>query len=603
MTTTAIRNTAQAERLVTSHTTPRMRRLALLRAYVAGTQYSGRPSWYDKERPVWEREPVVQWPAVAAAITSNEDLLLGEGRYPTITARPEEDEDDDSGLDEDASESVNAFLRGLEREASLRAHFRAQYSNGLAVGSIVGVFGARNGRVFADCVSAEYCTPEYDADGAVTRIVIEYPYVNVAFTAYDGWRADAFVFRRVIDAKRDVTYLPARIIDEQRVAAFVEDPQRAFAHGLDFCPVIFNRFRLVTTIVNETDGHAIHSERTCREIDAFNLEASVRHDGAIASLPQKFEIGVEPGYNPTATTPVGAIAGTPRGGRVDPVANPHTGQYFASGADMRATLHGARKQGPGYTWQYASPETKVGQLTVDAGALEALAGTMSDLRARICEALAWVPMNPEDVKFAASMSGKALERTMARQLNRVAKDRDGFGFGYMIPALKMLLRIAVKLGAAIRTRGAATALPALAKLVNEPPPLTLKWGAWFAPTPEDDEKLINATKTAYDAKFITLRTAVEKIARTFGIENVAAYLETLEAESAERADREIAGMAKAIGAAHGGLDDDDRPRSGGDATAPNRGRGRGVAAAPTTAGLDRPDDGSRATGRPRGIVA
>ena len=560
-----IQGTDKARLCVEANTTPRSRRLSLLRAYVGGTQYDGRPKWHDKSVPAWEREPCVIWPAASGAITSNEDLLLGEGRYPTVSSRPDEDDgDEDEKLDEESSKALDRLIHNFEIEADLRAHERAQYANGQAVGTIVGIFGARNRKLFADTVDAEFCTPTYNAELEVESLEIKYAYVDVSKDVQGKWQAKPKMFRRVIDANRDVTYLTGEARDDGIEPKWTEDPTKTVVHNLGFCPVLYHRFRTVSTVVNQTDGDAIHGQ-SLDEIDAFNLEASTRHDGAMHSLPQKIECGVEPGYNPTGgTAPAGSIPATPNGGKLNPISNPQTGHY--SNAATGARQQGSRKQGPGYVWQYSDPNTKVTQLELNDGALSALADTMADLRARICEQLAWVPLNPEEVKFAASLSGKALERIMARQINRVSKDRDGFGRGYLLKSYCMLLRIAQRLGtASLKTRGLKKALPVLASLMTDgwsDPPLNLKWGAWFMPTAADDKDLVESTSVAYEAKFITLRTAVEKLARTFGIDDVEAYLEALHEETEERGERESEDLAGSIANAHAKLNGTQGKRTG-----------------------------------------
>lgn len=558
-----------AANAVRANTSPRMSRLALLRAYARGDQYDGRPDWNDKDYPVWERQPCVVWMAPSSAAESNEDLLLGEGRYPALTSRPEEDDgDEDELLDEESSKTLDRYLRHVEAEADLRAHNRAQYNHAQNVGTVVGIFGARNGRLFADVVNAEYCTVTSDALGDPETLEIRYPYIDIYRDERGAWSARARIFRRVIDAQRDVTFLPGEARVDGTEPKWEEDPSKSVTHSLGFCPVVHHLFRCVSSIVSVTDGDAIHS-RVLDELDAFNYEASTRHEGAMHSLPQKWETGVQPGYNPTGT----AVVTTPssaRGGTINPVSNPATGHYVSPPTKSRMP-QGARKKGPGYVWQYENENAKVGQLALEPGALEALAESMADLRARICEALAWVPLNPEEIRFAAALSGKALERLMARQLNRVAKDRDGFGKGYLLKSYCMLLRISQKLGPEqLRTRGLKKAKKVLDSFTSTEtvaglpltrwaaPPLALQWGAWFQPIPEDDEKLVKTTREAYEAKFITLRTVIEKLRRVFGIEDVNAYLEALEEEMRERAEqeakREAEMLKNSIASAHEGID-------------------------------------------------
>lgn len=549
---------AEAQKCIIANTPPRMLQLTGLRRYVDGSQYEGRPKWWDKSVPVWDREPCVVWHAAEGAIGANEDFLLGEGRYPAVTTRPDEDQgDDDEELDEEPSEKLDKFILCIEKEAKLRAHLREEYRDAQSVGSNVGLFGVRNGRLFSEVIRAEWATPLY-IDGALVQLEISYPYIDIYKDQQGRWNARALIYRRVIDAERDVTFLPGMAMENGIEPNWQEDPGQTVVHGLGFCPAIYHKFRTVASIVNQKDGTAIHSQ-LIDELDSYNLEASMRHEGAVYSLPQKWETGVDPGYNPTNPTAQGLIViGSLAGGPIT-TNNPATEAFRRP---PRGAPQGARKQGPGEVWQYDSDTVKVGQLELNAGALQALADTMADLRARICETLAWVPLNPEEIKFAAALSGKALERILARQINRVAKDRDGFGDGYIKPAYCILLRIAQKLGAGIKTRGFADAKSALDSFEQESaewtdPPLTLRWGAWFQPIPEDEQLIGQNTIALKEAGIITLRSAVEKNARSFSIENVDAYLDTLEEEAQKRRQEAQEDMANSMAKFHDdtGLDD------------------------------------------------
>jgi hypothetical protein len=560
--TPTVLGTEAAALAVEANTTPRMRHMALMRAYVGGQQYDGRPKWHDKSVAVWEREPCVIWQAAEGAITSNEDLLLGEGRYPALSSRPEEDDGDESKseeLDEEASKKLDKCIKAIEREAKLRAHNREQYRNAQSVGTCVGIFGVKQSRLVADVVNAEHCTAITESDGVTIALQVQYPYIDISRDSQGKWQAKAFIFRRVIDSDRDVTFLPGEARQDGKEPIWTEDITKSVTHSLGFCPVIWHKFRTVSHIANELDGKAIHA--TCTdEMDAYNVEASIRHDGAVYSLPQKWETGVDPGYNPTDDTVIDRVPGTSTGGRVDPINNPQTATY--STRPKSGSTQGKRKQGPGHVWQYSNPDTKVGQLELNAGALESLANTMADLRSRICETLAWVPLNQDEVHFAAGLSGKAMERIMARQINRVAKDRDGFGEAYIIKAYTMLLRIAEKVGAELKTRHLKDALPVIAKFAGlsadwSDPPLTLMWGPWFTPAPEDTKFLIDAVIALKQDRLITRETAVRKIAPVVGIEDVPAYMEALEEEDEALDEKEAQETAKAISSMHAGLNGTD----------------------------------------------
>lgn len=87
-----------------------------------------------------------------------------------------------------------------------------------------------------------------------------------------------------------------------------------------------------------------------------------------------------------------------------------------------------------------------------------------------------------------------------------------------------------------------------------PPNITLRWGDYFKPDAEDDDKTIKSTLAAHDGGLITKRSAVQKIQRTFSIENVDQYLLTLAEEAQEKADA----LTKAMHAM-GGPDDNQPP--------------------------------------------
>lgn len=81
----------------------------------------------------------------------------------------------------------------------------------------------------------------------------------------------------------------------------------------------------------------------------------------------------------------------------------------------------------------------------------------------------------------------------------------------------------------------------------QPPNITLRWGEYFKPAIEDEEKLVQMVAKARDARLITCRTAVQRLARQFGIDNVDQYVEALEEERVEREEAEAA-MVNAMSA-------------------------------------------------------
>lgn len=466
-----------AVKLARARMSPRARRLEALEQFVDCTQYAERNvDWLDNSSdvPLWERRPCIVYPIVSSAITSNVDLVLGEGRFPEITSRPDEDDEDwdESGLDEDDSETVDKFLADARREARFKQHAREVLANAQGCGTAVGLFGVRAGRLFAETTRARWCEPELDADGNVTKLTIEYPYLDqYQEPGSRAWKWRAMLYRRELDATSDITFKPFEIRNEDDAPNWQPDPAKTAKHGFGFCPVLWYPFLRGTSTVNVIDGTAIHAH-CLDEIRAHDYVLSSRHRSALfVGDPQIYEIGVPLGYCPTET-------GRMPGIETLPVVDKSTGDVVGEepmrlgGSTWRSSGAGkppARKKGPGYVWQYADPQTKVDVLTLPPEALKALDENAHDLRQKIAESLCVVLLDPENIKFAATVSGKALETLRQRQLDRCDQIRDDFGERYLIPSQLMLLRIAAhyRQKGQLRTRGIDKVRPLLERFTQK----------------------------------------------------------------------------------------------------------------------------------------
>src|SRR5678816_855169 len=135
----------EAQRAALANMPPRYLELDALEKWTKGTQYDGRPDWWTggaQEAPLWERKPCVVYPIVQIAISSNTDLVLGEGRFPTPTTKPGEDEgeaseDDDAatldpedsanGLSEEDSDTIDRFIREYHKISRFKSHTREAF--------------------------------------------------------------------------------------------------------------------------------------------------------------------------------------------------------------------------------------------------------------------------------------------------------------------------------------------------------------------------------------------------------------------------------------------------------------------------------------------
>lgn len=92
------------------------------------------------------------------------------------------------------------------------------------------------------------------------------------------------------------------------------------------------------------------------------------------------------------------------------------------------------------------------------------------------------------------------------------------------------------------------------------PNFSLRWGPYFDTGADDESKLTTAVIKAKSAGIILKRTAVERLAPFFGIENIDQYMEALE-EAEEESETKALAMAEAMGES---ADDDGAGKENGD---------------------------------------
>lgn len=467
---TKIEGQDEAQAAYEANLSARACELLELERYVDGTQYAGLKDWFD-DAPIWERAPCIVYPSARNAIDANIDMLLGDGRHPKLTTRPDEDETGlgVEGLGEDDSASIDRFVRAAMNEALFWVIGREAFRHAQIARSSATLWSVRAGRLCGKVMRARWCAPEFEPDEAtVSRLVVEYPYVENVRTAH-GVRAEARMFRRVIDAQADTTYYPQPLTREGAapVAAWQPDPQRTAIHGLGFCPVVWYPHMRGPTAEGAIDGVALH-EGVLDEIKAHDYALSQRHRAALyAGDPQWTETGVDDGHNPA---PAGPPAG-PNPGFGGVWSAPKAGDKPTGAYRTPTAKQGGRRKGVGSVWTYPDAGTRVELHTLPGDALKAVTDNADALRAMLCESMAVVFLDAETVKFAATLSGKAMEALRRRQLDRCNQYRDDFGEHWIRPSAAMLLRIARQVGArgdgALLTPGVAKALPILARFGDD----------------------------------------------------------------------------------------------------------------------------------------
>lgn len=528
---------AAAQKAIEANLSPRAQYLGTLERYVEGTQYEGMPDWFDKSTPLFERAPCIVYTLTRSAINSNTDFVLGESRWPRITARPAEDDApfDDLGLSLEESALLDKFLLEVQRQSRFKSVARESFTAAQSCGTAVAIFGAVGGELRIETTKARWCQPDLNPDGSVSKLVIQYPYLEQYRDPGGGaWKVRARLYRRVIDDQYDTTFLPADASRTGVEPIWKVDPSRTVKHGFGFCPVIWYPFMRGASF-ETLDGHAIH-EHLLDEIRALDMALSMRHRAALyASDPQWTEVGVDEGFTPTATGDIVSLPATAKGGPVTSENRP-TGEYRAGNRRDQG-----RKKGPGEVWQYPDPATKVTLHTLPGDALTSISEHIKDLRTKLGEGLSVIFLDLEAVKFASALSGKALDILRERQLDRCEQFRDDFGQKFLLPAVGMLLRIVRFLGQALRIAGLKKTFPILEKFDLElwrPPSLSVIWGPFFRPDTAEQQLTVAMVVQAWVAggagNLITRRMALEKLKDVFPYESEEAILKQLEEEAQAR---------------------------------------------------------------------
>lgn len=542
---------ATAIKTLRANLTPRHNWIDKLEAYAKGTQYEGRPSFFNDDAPLLDRAPCVVVPIVKTAAGSFVDMVLGDARIPGITSKPGEDStvfDTRFGLNEDDSADVDRGIATMARQCKLWSVLRRMLAQAQVSKSAVAIAGVRNGKLFVDTTKAKWCKPTFDPERpeVVVSLEIRYPYLET-FTDEDNKPHErCLLYRRVIDPEADTTFKPAKASESgAEPDAWIPDPAKTVRHGLGFAPVVWYPFLPEECTVADFDGTAIHEE-LLDEIDGLNLSRSMRHRAAVyGGDPMLAEFGVGQDENPAPMGEQARAIYAP--GQDDHPGNTNWMLPPATGGRGRGGA--GRKRGVGVINSYRNPQARAEWLSLDPGALKPLEEDGDDLEAMIAEALCWVPVDAKDMQLSTNLSGRALEWLHKKQTDKSSTIRDHFGDHGILRVVDLLLRIVLATPSGrLRLAGADKLRALLQRFRAEvtlddgalrsewiAPELTLEWPPYFASTEVDAKATGDNVRADLLAKIITKRTALEKVAGYYGIEDVDAYLEQMEQEALDRA--------------------------------------------------------------------
>jgi hypothetical protein len=566
---------AEIAKILQAGKSPRYARIEAYQRHWDGTIYEGRPGFLDLsvDVPLLERAPCVVYPIVRAATQAIVSMTLGHGKFPEILSLSSEDDtsfDTRFGLSTEESVVFDAGVKKISEQARLPAVCQQLVETALHSGSCVPIVSLNNGRIKVSQLDPKTCTPTFDPKNAdrLLSLEVSYRYVDEYFNKEaQKWSKRVMQYRRVIDAESDTTYIPREVEDEKQFPVpGMPDKDKTYAHGFGFCPALWYAHKAVLSDSQGFDGRPIHWG-LAGQLDALHFAYSQRHRAAMyAGDPQFWETGVDPDDKPQN---MGRTAIAPQ-----PTANNPQGKSmqdgWALGFGGAGRTRPARKKGPGAVWQYASPDAKVGMMTLPGDALKAIDTHAADLRIKICEALGITFVDPSQLKGAGDISGKTLAFIFALQVATCNALREDFGRKCLLPLLNLIYQVVLSPAAA----NGALYLAGVKDLVaifekfkapvgSDPGAVTswfepaqqLIWGAYFEPSDVDEATQGAVAQLAYEAGLITLTTAVQHIRGIFAISNVDQYVQKLIEENAEKAAlalEQAAQMAQATAKPEGG---------------------------------------------------
>lgn len=549
MNPTFVAGAYEADRVALANMTPRFLRLHKFETYVEGTQYQGRSHFLSNSsnKPLLERAPCIVYPIVQSAIRSHVDLCMGENRFPSITSFESEDDrefDPDYGLSEEDSAVIDKSIQKIIDRTRLNSKLKMFLEAALASGTAVVLCGVRNGFLFVENIHAKWCTPTFKpASNELIQIEIRYPYfVHEYDQNADCYRKKCKLYRRVITESYDLVYKPVDAREDGREPSWKEESKSE--HNLGFCPVIWYPCMKECSVISDIDGHAIH-EDLLDEIDALNFSLSQWYRAALyAGDPRLFEIGVD-------KEAFVSELGRPTSDGSFPLSSNPTYALESMGYEPEhpklERMFGVRKTGVTQTLRYENPDAKVGLLTLPGDALQAISSHADNLRAKLCEALSVLWIDPETAKLASDISGKALELLFKRQTARCDQIRSDFGDHCLLPLIHMLMRVAY---VTYESQKLYVDLPGISKLTEVLnrfqrdnsgamysswvcPHLDLVWPHYFTPTDADGVQVSQMLQNVLPLGLITKEMALQRLKPFFVFNSAKDVLEAVQKEQEE----------------------------------------------------------------------
>jgi hypothetical protein len=522
--------------------TQRARDIAKFVAYFKGTQYDGRPNWWtgvakqgDEPVPLRERKPCIIYPLPKASVQQAVRFTFGEGKFPEIRVAEVKPEDALTGMavSKDNAAILQSYISDIVEQARLKPRMRTLMRNGLHARTAVAILTVREGRFEVQVARAQDCWPLFrndDPNSDIVGLTWCYEFDKLGQDEKGEPKTTRCYFRRDISETHDIAFIPPEVkpgVDP----VWTIDMARTREHGLGCCPVVWIRNLEEDGCAGELDGVSLF-EGLFDEFDSLNLALSQRHKGIhYQGSPQPFETGVEDDDGPAAEGRKGG------GGGYSPAQGGEPDAFAVEGS-------AARKTGPDRVQSYRSDKVKVGLIETSGKPFEAATNHVNDIRQRALEAMGVMIVDAEKVAGKGDMSAKFLALAYAPFLGLVDELRDCWWPAGLRPLISLALRITVSL------KGQGLLLPRADKVAGIlrshlvkfedrevwiTPKMLPAWGDYFSASNDEILTGTQAAALAIDKRVVTGKSATGFIGSYYGVADVDAEREQVEAEAASAA--------------------------------------------------------------------
>ncbi len=470
--------TLQGKFPVDSDYPPRVARLAALQRVLNGTLYDVlRHAAHDEMDgsgqyiKLRDRRPGVRYNLCKLAVRKAVGMLFSEGHFPEI---------------EHPDDATKQALGQIARDAGLQLAMVDAATRG-SIGSVAIWLRVLTGRIYVDVLDTLFLAPSYSPERPDELVAVtERRKMTGAELGAMGYAIDPkdaqapHWWQRVWTADAEEWYRPQKINGKDELTRPVLDVGKTIEHGLGFVPMVWIR----------------------------NLPGGNGVDGAPTFDDEAIETQIEIEYQLSQGARALRYAGDPLLLIKEPATD-------AGGSFVRSASNA----------MVVGKDGDAKLVEIDGAASEAVIGFSKYLADLAREQLHTPALNPD--KMSAAQSGRALELLMGPLIELADQLRTTYG----TEGVQRLLQMVVRVGSESQLIGAdGKPYPTLTDGA-----VTLKWPAWFAPTPQDLSQIATTLRIHTDAGHMSQASAVGIVAPLYDIPDAQAELLAIESDEAKRA--------------------------------------------------------------------